>query len=136
MIVVDTGVLFGALDRDDPRHADCAAVLETHAGDLSSPVPALVETAWMIESRVGPDSEAAFLRSVNVGEIERVDLTDADWDRVVELIETYADMSLGTVDASIVAVAERLGVTTIATLNHRDFRVVRPRHVDAFDLIP
>jgi uncharacterized protein len=40
------------------------------------------------------------------------------------------------VDASVITIAERLGVTTIATLNHRDFTVVRPRHVDAFELVP
>lgn len=92
--------------------------------------------AWLIESRVGPAAEAAFLRAVNLGEIERVDLTDGDWDRVVELLETYGDMSLGTVDASVVAVAERLGVSIIATLHQRDFRVVCPRHVNAFELLP
>jgi len=43
---------------------------------------------------------------------------------------------LGLVDASVVAVAERLGVTSIATLNARDFHVVRPRHAEAFTLLP
>jgi len=95
-----------------------------------------VEAAWLIESRVGPSAEAGFLRGVNAGEIERIDLTDTDWARVVELVDTYANMGLGTVDASIVAVAERLRIATIATLNRRDFRVVRPAHCDAFELIP
>jgi predicted nucleic acid-binding protein len=40
------------------------------------------------------------------------------------------------VDASIIAVAERLNVTTIATLDRRDFTVVRPVHCQAFELIP
>lgn len=39
-------------------------------------------------------------------------------------------------DARIVAIAERLNVTTIATMNHRDFTVVRPAHCEAFELIP
>lgn len=136
VLVVDTGVLYGALDRDDPRQPDCAAVLEAHAGELVVPVPVIVEAAWLIESRIGPAAEAAFLRGVNAGEIERVDLTGADWDRVVELIDTYADLGLGTVDASVIAIAERLAVTTIATLNDRDFRVVHPAHCDAFTLLP
>lgn len=136
VVVLDTGVLFGAADRDDPRHRDCAAVLEGHAGELVAPVPVLIETAWMIEARIGPGAEATFLRGINAGEVERLDLTDADWDRVLELVETYADLGLGTVDASVVALAERLGITTVATLNHRDFTVVRPAHCDALDLIP
>lgn len=49
---------------------------------------------------------------------------------------TSADLPLDLIDASLVAVAERLGLTTIATLDHRDFRVVRPTHCDAFELVP
>lgn len=78
VLVVDTGVLYGALDRDDPRQRDCAAVLEAHAGALVVPVPVIVEAAWMIESRIGPAAEAGFLRGINTGEIERVDLNEAD----------------------------------------------------------
>ena len=98
--------------------------------------PAIVETCWLLADRLGPDAEVGFLASVGAGELLRVDLDDADWDRVTELLGTYADLNLGLVDASIVAIAERLGVNTVATLNERDFRVVRPRHVDALELIP
>ncbi|GAA5767182.1 hypothetical protein Aros01_03684 [Streptosporangium roseum] len=53
-----------------------------------------------------------------------------------ELVEVYADLPLGVVDASVIAVAERLGLTEVATLDRRHFTVVRPRHVDAFTLLP
>ncbi|HEV2108285.1 MAG TPA: hypothetical protein VGR16_08485 [Thermomicrobiales bacterium] len=55
---------------------------------------------------------------------------------MVELITTYHDFPLGTVDASVIAVAERLGIETLITLDHRHFRSVRPNHVAAFDLLP
>jgi predicted nucleic acid-binding protein len=102
------------------------------------PTPVIVESSWLIESRLGPAAEAAFLGSVVAGELIRVDLEAADWARCVELIGAYADLGLGLglVDASVVAVAERLEATAVATLNHRDFRVVRPKHVEAFDLLP
>ncbi|MDI3421937.1 PIN domain-containing protein [Streptomyces luteolus] len=48
----------------------------------------------------------------------------------------YADFPLGSVDASVVAVAERLGLTEVATLDHRHFSAVRPSHVPAFTLLP
>ena len=83
-----------------------------------------------------PAAETRFVRLVITGEIEVIDLTVADYTRCVELIERYADLGLGLVDASVVTIAERLRLISIATLNHRDFRVVRPRHVDAFDLVP
>lgn len=53
-----------------------------------------------------------------------------------ELVEQYADLPLGTTDASVIALAERLDINEIATLDRRHFTVVRPRHVDAFTLLP
>ena len=136
VIVVDTGVIFAVADAADADHDACDDLLAAHPGELVVPIPVIVESSWLIEDRLGPAAEAAFLRSVTSGELTRVELSDADWDRVVELVETYADLGLGLVDASVIAVAERLRVTTIATLNHRDFTVVRPRHCPAFELIP
>ena len=49
------------------------------------------------------------------------DLTANDYIRCHELIVTYVELHSGTVDASIVAIAERLGVDEIASLNGRDF---------------
>ena len=134
MIVVDTGVLYASADEDDTHHVPCATLLGRHPGPLLVPVPVITETSWLIETRLGPAAEARFLRATR-GELSRVDLVDQDWDRAIELVETYADLGLGLVDASVVAVAERLRVTEVATTN-RDFFVVRPRHVNAFTLLP
>jgi uncharacterized protein len=136
VILVDTGVLFATADRDDPDHAACDDLLAQYANELVVPVPVAVEAAWLIESRLGPAAETTFLRSVSSEEVILEDLTSADWARVIELVDRYADLPLGTVDASVVAVAERLGVTQVATLDHRDFSVVRPVHVATFKLLP
>jgi uncharacterized protein len=40
------------------------------------------------------------------------------------------------VDASVVAVAERLGLAEVATLDRRHFSAIRPKHVTAFTLLP
>lgn len=55
---------------------------------------------------------------------------------MAKLVERYADLPLGAVDASVVATAERLGQAEIATLHRRHFTVVRPQHVEAFTLLP
>ena len=59
-----------------------------------------------------------------------------DWPRIIELVWTYRDLPLGTVDASVIALAERPKIRQIATLDHRHFSVVRPAHVEAFELLP
>lgn len=137
MIVVDSGVILAVADGADADHDRCDDFLAGRSGrELLVPATVIVESSWLIEDRLGPAAEAAFLRSFSADELTRVDLVGADWERAVELIETYADLGLGLVDASVVAVAERFGITTIATLNRRDFTVVRPWHADAFELVP
>ena len=96
----------------------------------------IAETAWLLLDRGGADAQAGFVDMITTGRLEPLDLTTADWARVGELVVTYADLQLDVIDASMIAVAERLGLTTIATLNERDFRVVRPTHCDAFELVP
>jgi uncharacterized protein len=59
-----------------------------------------------------------------------------DWPRIAELVSTYRDLSLGTVDASVVVAAVRLGIAELATLDRRHFTVVRPSHIPAFELLP
>ena len=63
-------------------------------------------------------------------------VTDEDLSRVADLLETYADASIGFADGTIVAMAERLGATRLFTLDRRDFAIIRPRHVEAFELLP
>lgn len=133
--MIDTGVFISAADRHEPHHDECAQLLRTHR-DLRVTAPVIPETAWLLEDRLGPEAEVRFLRFVTSDRIGIVDATRADYDRSIELIGLYADLGLGFVDASVIAIAERLGISTIATLNRRDFAVVRPAHVDAFDLVP
>ena len=61
---------------------------------------------------------------------------ESDWGRIAELVWHYRDLRLGTVDASVVTAAERLGVREVATLDRRHFGVVRPRHCATFTLLP
>ncbi len=135
-ILADTGVLLGGIDADDATHDRCAAVLNDHAGQLLVPATVIAETAWQLERNVGVDAEAALLDAVVAGELAVAELTITDYTRSVELVRRYADLGLGLVDASVVAIAERLNVVTIATLDRRHFTVVRPAHCDAFELIP
>ena len=90
----------------------------------------------MIAREAGPRAEAAFLTSLADGDLEVIDLERDDWRRAADLVVRYADLPLGAVDACVVAVAERLGLAEIATIDRRHFSVVRPRHIVAFALLP
>ena len=99
-------------------------------------IPALVvaEVTYLVGSRLGPKPEAAFLRGLAQIEVESP--TSDDWDRIAELVDEYADLPLGGTDASVVALAERLDASVVITLDRRHFTAVRPRHRDAFELLP
>lgn len=133
--MVDTSVFVAANDRDDEDHDRCAELLARLTGDLLTTAPILGESGWMLDL-IGPESEARLYRTVTTGAVDVEELTLDDWARVAELTEKYGDHPLGGFDATLLAVAERLGIGTIATLDHRHFRAGRPKHVAAFKLAP
>ena len=95
-----------------------------------------MEAGYLLSKALGQGAEASLLRAAAKGEFRLEGPNSHDLERMAELVETYADLPLGTVDASVVALAERLGVTSVATLDHRHFSIVRPSHVKAFTLLP
>lgn len=135
-IVVDTGPLVAAINADDAHHRQCVDLLSSLSEPLLVPATVVVEVCWLVEKFKGSRAEAAFLTSFGTGELELVNLERDDLSRMAELVGVYADLPLGAVDASVIAVAERLGVRQVATLDRRHFTVVRPRHVDALTLLP
>lgn len=100
------------------------------------PGPIVAEVGYLLGVKAGARSEADFLRAVADGDFTVADLTVADFARMAQLVERYADLPLGTSDASVIALAERLDLDEVVTLDHRHFTVVRPRHVKAFTLLP
>ena len=101
-------------------------------------VPTLVitEVVYLLATRLGTEAEVRFLGDLASGAFIVEPVAVADWLRIAELVARYRNLPLGTVDASVVAAAERLGLATIATVDRRHFTVVRPRHVSAFTILP
>ena len=136
-MIVDTGVLYAVLDRDDQHHATASAFLAARASDgLRVPMLVIAEVAHFAGTRLGAAAEARFVASLATGELTPEPVHPADWERIAELVARYRDLPLGTVDASLVALAERLGETEVASFDRRDLGVVRPRHCEALTLLP
>jgi predicted nucleic acid-binding protein len=135
-VLVDAGPLYAYIDADDAHHETCLALLTSHPGPLAVPVLVVAEVAHLVGTRLGSAAEVRFLGDLAGRAFVTISVEDDDWLRIAELVSRYGDLPLGTVDASVVAAAERLGVATIATLDRRHFGVVRPVHVAGFELIP
>lgn len=136
VLLVDTNVWLAVSDRRSRHHRACHALVDRHRAVLASTVPVIAETGWLLLDRGGAAAQRRFLGAVAAGDIAALDLDQSDWRRVYELVSVYADAALDVVDASTIAIAERLNQTVVATLDDRDFRLVRPRHVAAFELLP
>ena len=135
-LILDTGPLYASLDRSDQDHAACRALIEHAEEPLVIPAPVLVEVDYWIHQRLTPGALVALLADVESGAYRVADLEDADYVRVRELCDRYADADIGFVDAAVFAVVERLGESKLVTLDRRHFSLLRPRHRDTIDLLP
>ncbi|WP_233515109.1 type II toxin-antitoxin system VapC family toxin [Marinitenerispora sediminis] len=134
--LLDTGVLWAALDTSDKYHPVCAGLLTSMPGQILLPSPVVTETALCLESKLGPKAESDLLDFLVQSDIEIVELDRQDLVCASSIIRHYASLRIGFVDASVIAVAQRLDITRIATLDRRHFTTVRPTHTDTFTLLP
>jgi len=132
-LLVDTGVLYALADRSDAWHMPTRIYLESNRLTLLAPVTILAEVAYLLRERLGSRSEQAFVESIGRGEVAVEDVKRGDWPRIEKIMAEYEQ--LGLVDASIVAMAERLKTSVLATTDRRHFAAVRPKHVERFTLV-
>ena len=135
-LILDKGPLYASLDRSDTDHAACRSLIESSAEPLVIPSPVLVEVDYWIHRRLQPGALVALLGDIEDGAYAVENLVPADYRRVREVCDRYADADVGFVDAAVLAVVERLDEPKLASLDHRHFGLLRPRHCDALALLP
>ena len=135
-IIADTGPLYALIDRNDSWHTRVLAWWTAHGDHVVIPVSVLPEVSYLLQHRIGPTAEHAFIRAVADGEFTTEPLEPEDIARAANLMQEYADLPLGFVDATVIATAERLGVSELLTTDRRHFGVVRPQHTRALVLVP
>jgi predicted nucleic acid-binding protein len=135
-VVADIGPIYALIDASDAWHERVSAWWSRSASRVVLPVTILAEVAYLLQTRIGPDAETAFVRAVTDGEFTIEPLDDEDLPRIADIMHAYRDLPLGFVDASVVAIAERLEARELLTTDRKHFGVVRPRHVRALSLLP
>ncbi len=135
-LILDTGPIYAALDRSDDDHVRCRQLIEEADEALLIPAPVLVEVDYLIHRSLHPGVLVALLADIESGAYEVIGVTSDDHRRIAELCDRYADADIGYVDAAVLAIVERLNEPKLATLDHRHFGTLRPRHVEALRLLP
>ena len=139
MILCDTGPIVAAALGDDDHHHECVELftgLHLARRRLLVPGTVVAEVGYLLARNAGARVESLFLQALADGDFEPVDLQSPDYRRAAELVQIYADLPLGTTDATVIALAERLDVDEVATLDRRHFTVVRPSHTPSLTLLP
>ena len=135
-LVLDTGVLYAALDRHDGAHAACRGLLEGATEALVLPSPILPEVDYWVSKALGAGAMIALLADIERGAFRVEDLVDVDYRRISEVLDKYSDQDVGFVDAAVLAVTERLEEKKVATLDRRHFAVLRTRNGRTLKLVP
>jgi len=136
-LIVDSGFLYATVDRSDDNHKRVIESLpKLPREDLILPTVVLVEVTYLLQARLGHQEMRQFIAKLDGSPIRFETITESDMQLVHELLDQYAAMELDFVDASITALAERLNIRRILTVDQRDFRIIRPVHCEYFEILP
>jgi predicted nucleic acid-binding protein len=133
--LLDTGVLLAAIAKNDDMHEVCALAMD-ETPNVLLPDVVLPEVAYMVMRDMEVSDLMPLLSAIASREIELVMTTPEDVGRAAEILKRYEDARVDFVDCVIVAMAERLEITQIPTIDRRHFSLFRPRHCERFELIP
>ncbi len=134
--LIDTGFLFAVFDHRDSQHEKCQRVFQREIVTAILPDVVLPEIAYLILREMKVTTLIELLRAVANGEYMVERTTAGDLERAAGILEQYHDNNIDLVDAVIVAMAERLDITRILTVDRRHFGAFRPAHCDAFEILP
>ena len=133
--LIDTGFLFAVLDETDLLQNACETALENEIAPLLPDV-VLTELAYLVIRDLGYDVLIKFLRAVASGELTLIAAEPQDLKRAADILEEYADSKIDFVDSVVMAIAERLNIKRILTVDRRDFGMFRPAHCEFFEIVP
>ena len=135
-ILLDTGIIYALADRSDAWHLRARTFVQDFKGKLVVPATVIPEACYLLHAHLSPQAEIAFVKSLVNRALRLEQVDEEDMGRGVEIMTFYNDLAIGLVDASIVAVAERLKISAIMTTDRRHFSVIKPKHCSAFTLLP
>jgi uncharacterized protein len=135
-IVADTGAIYALMDKDDRWHSRAKRILKEEKLELILPSTILPEVCYLTNKYLGIKAELTFLKSILKGEIQIEELNISDYKSSIKYMEKYNDLNIGFVDATVIAVAERLSIYDIFTTDRRHFSQVKTERGNTFQLLP
>jgi len=135
-IIIDSGIVYALSDRKDSWHSRSVAFLTEFDGRLIIPSTVIPEACYLLNTFLGQTAEKKFIDSLVKRELTIEHFTMNDLSRCVEILDKYKALNIGFVDATVIAISERLKISKILTTDRKHFSVIKPRHCKAFTLLP
>jgi len=134
MILVDAGPLVAIVDASDQHHRVCVAALRKIREPLGTVWPVLADAMYLLLDV--PAGQQAIWEMVERRALKILDLGLEDVPRIRELMTKYADRPMDLADAALIRIAEREGLSSVFTVDRRDFAVYRIGGRKGFRILP
>lgn len=121
MIVADTSAILALIDADDQHHESVRELFDSDPESWILPSAILPEVDYILGTHIGVRAQRAFMSDLARSNFSVEWGDEHDIARAHALCERHRDLRLGLVDATVAAVAERVGARAIATLDYRHF---------------
>ena len=135
-LIADTSFLVSLINPREPSHSACVVVARPIRERLIVPQVVLPEATYLVDKYLGHAAMRAMVRQFLQATWSLEPLLDGDMERIAAVLDQYHDQNIDFADAAIVAIAERLNVRRILTLDRRHFLLMRPRHCPDFEVLP
>jgi predicted nucleic acid-binding protein len=134
MILLDTGPIVAFFDASDHYHLACIELLKTVNEPLVTTWPVLTEAFYLLGfSWKAQDNLWEFILR---GGVDILSLNDSQQDRCRQLMEKYSDLPMDLADGTLVVLAESQKIKKVFTLDHKDFKMFKPKQIKYFTLLP
>ena len=134
MILLDTGPVVALFDKDDQYHALCLETLKKVQEPLLTTWPVITECFYLLDFSLKVKEDLWLY--IERGGLQIFPLEKEHYPLCRDLMRRYKDLPMDLADATLVALAEALGISRVFTLDHRDFSIYRFKQSRRFTLIP
>ncbi len=132
MIIADTGFWIALADKKDKHHDQANEFVKTSSEKLISTYPVITEVCHISLQRQGIKAQINFVKMYQLGAFDVFEIPKVDKQRVLFLMQQYADLPMDFADASLVLLAEYLGHGRILSTDKRDFHTYRWKNTQPF----
>lgn len=133
-VLADTSGVIALLDKSDRHHQSVLKIIQQK--NILIPSIILPEVDYLATKYLGNKAFSSFLEDLFDGYFSYVSIEIEDLKRASEIMKQYNDVYLGIVDSGVVALAERLKIRKVLTLDRRHFNLIKPNFIEYFELLP